>query len=491
MKKNTSPLFAAQATNWLTRIAPRSLRIRLALWGLLLLGTAQIMVSVVLHSAISTWLEEQVNTNLRLTAVQVSSVIFDPDEPQGSIDIEDVRLQFESSGNIAEESFLGDRFFFVRLVNIIDNTVIANSAGYDIPITRITNGGESFETVWLDETQPLRIYTLPLTYAPDLALQVGISLRETREIQKDVLGILSILLLITGTLAPLSGWFLANRALVPIRAIAQTAAEINETDLSRRLDLASSEIELEQLVQTFNAMLDRIERAFQQQRQFTTDVAHELRTPLSIMQTSLDVTLGRKRSEAEYQAALLSVQEEVQRLSKLAHTLLILARSDTSELILNMTAFDLSLMIITVVEQFIPIAEDKKLTLERDVIPGVVLVGDEARLIQVVFNLIDNAIKFTPSGGLVKIGAHKMDHFVKITIKDTGQGIAEEDQRRIFERFYRTEPSQNRNQGGFGLGLAIAKQVVTLHHGDIRVHSTPQSGAEFVVLLPVEGQTSI
>jgi hypothetical protein len=117
------------------------------------------MVSVVLHSAISTWLEEQVNTNLRLTAVQVSSVIFDPDEPQGSIDIEDVRLQFESSGNIAEESFLGDRFFFVRLVNIIDNTVIANSAGYDIPITRITNGGESFETVWLDETQPLRIYT--------------------------------------------------------------------------------------------------------------------------------------------------------------------------------------------------------------------------------------------------------------------------------------------------------------------------------------------
>jgi signal transduction histidine kinase len=84
-----------------------------------------------------------------------------------------------------------------------------------------------------------------------------------------------------------------------------------------------------------------------------------------------------------------------------------------------------------------------------------------------------------------------MDHFVKITIKDTGQGIAEEDQRRIFERFYRTEPSQNRNQGGFGLGLAIAKQVVTLHHGDIRVHSTPQSGAEFVVLLPVEGQTSI
>jgi hypothetical protein len=96
------------------------------------------MVSVVLHSAISTWLEEQVNTNLRLTAVQVSSVIFDPDEPQGSIDIEDVRLQFESSGNIAEESFLGDRFFFVRLVNIIDNTVIANSAGYDIPI-RITD----------------------------------------------------------------------------------------------------------------------------------------------------------------------------------------------------------------------------------------------------------------------------------------------------------------------------------------------------------------
>lgn len=474
----------AQATNWLTQIAPRSLRFRLALWGLLLLGITQVVISSVLYAAISTWLEDQVNDNLRLTAAQVSSVIFDPDEPQGPIDIADVRLQFQSSGNIAAESFLGDRLFFVRLVDLVEDTVIATSADYDLPIEVTEIDEESLETIWLGETQELRVYTLPLTYAPDLALQVGISLRETREIQGDVLGILVILFFITGTLAPLSGWFLANRALVPIRATAQTAAEINETDLSRRLDLASSEIELEQLVQTFNAMLDRIERAFQQQRQFTTDAAHELRTPLAIMQTSLDVTLSRKRNLPEYETALVSFQEEVQRLSKLANTLLILARSDTRQLPLDIQAFDLSLMMETVAEQFTSAAEDKRITLERNIQPDLMIDGDEDRLIQVIFNLLDNAIKFTASDGIVKISAHRSNQCITINIEDTGQGIPAKDLPHIFERFYRIDAARNRSQGGFGLGLAIVKRIVELHNGTIDVQSVVGQGTEFVVTLP-------
>ncbi|MBZ0283126.1 MAG: HAMP domain-containing protein [Anaerolineae bacterium] len=488
MKKNISAPFAAQAISWLTQIRFRSLRIRLALWGLLLLGVIQIIMSIVLYIAISTWLEGQVNNNLLLTANQIASVLYDPEDIQNPIDVADLRLQL-AGNNIATQSFLSDQLFFVRLIDVSSGDILAASADYKVPVTFSQIIDTHFETVGVPEDNDLdeiRLYTLRLSYIPQIALQVGVSLEETHEIQGDVMRILILLLLVTGTLAPLSGWFLANRALVPIRATARTVAEIHETDLTQRLDLASSEIELEQLVQTFNAMLDRIEQAFKRQRQFTADAAHELRTPLSIMQIGLDVTLSHSRSVSEYRMALMSIQEEVQRLSHLANTLLMFARTDSHELSLEVKEVDLSVMLNMVVEQFGSVADEKHITVTREVAPSLRLEGDEDQLIQIVFNLIDNAVKYTPEGGRVRVVAQIVKQMVEITIEDTGPGISLEEQTRIFDRFYRMDTTRNRNQGGFGLGLAIAKRIVDLHRGTIHIISTVGQGTQFVVTLPIQ-----
>ena len=477
-----------RAIRWLTRIGPRSLRVRLALWGLLLLGLTQVVVSIVLYVAISVWLENQVDSNLLLTATQVASVLRDPDEPRNPLDLADIQLQLANTGNIATQSFLRDQMFFVRLVDLSTGTILATSAEFATLVGHTRPGQAYFQTISFsgeNQEYELRVYSMPpLEFVPELALQVGISLDQTREIQRDVMIILLVLLLFTGTLAPLSGWFLANRALVPIRAVARTAADINETDLSQRLDLASSEVELAQLVQTFNSMLERIEQAFQRQRQFTADAAHELRTPMSIMQTHLEVTLAQTRSIADYQDALISVQEEVQRLSQLIRMLMMLARADVSELSVSMDTFNLSQLLNAVIEPFSLMAEDKNIALVLDIAPDLMIEGEENRLIQVFYNLVDNAIKYTPQGGCVRLSAQAVDQKIEIRVEDTGPGIPPKERSRIFDRFYRMDSARNRKQGGFGLGLAIAKQIVELHNGTVKAANRQDEGAIFTVTLP-------
>ncbi|MBL8154034.1 MAG: heavy metal sensor histidine kinase [Anaerolineae bacterium] len=472
----------------MTRIRLRSLRVRLALWGLLLLGVIQVFVSLVLVVAISTWLEDQINNNLLLTANQIASVLYDPEDLQNPLDVADVSLQMVDN-SIATRSFLRDQRFFVRLLDTTTGEILAASADYAVPVNLARISDTHFETTVIPDdgtAVEIRLYNLRLSYTTRIALQVGVSLQEMREIQGDVLRILSILLVMTGTLAALSGWFLANRALVPIRAMSRTAAEINATDLTQRLDLTSSEVELEQLVLTFNAMLDRLEQAFQRQRQFTADAAHELRTPLSIMQTSLDVTLSQPRSAEEYRSALLSVSEEVQRLSQLASILLMLARTDTLEQPLEVREVDLSQMLVTVTEQFASLADEKRIRLTHEIAPSLRLDGDEDQLIQIVFNLIDNAIKYTPEGGRVQVIARSIAQAVEIQVVDSGAGIPSEEHSRIFDRFYRMNAARNRNQGGFGLGLAIAKRIVDLHRGTIQMVSTLGQGTQFIVTLPLQ-----
>jgi len=471
----------------LTHLTIRSLRVRLALWGLLLLGVTQTVISVLIYIAVSTWLADQVDGNLRVTAAQVAAVLYDPEDVQNPLDIADVQLQFMDSASILTQTYLRDQQFFVRLVDTLGGLVIAASVndapavGVELPLAT------RFETVnRADDTRatPMRVYTLRLSYAPEYALQVGISLADTRMIQSSVAGLLGVLVVVVVTLAPLSGWFLANRALVAIRATTQTAAEISASDLTGRLDLASADIELQQLVRTFNGMLDRIEGAFRRQRQFTADAAHELRTPLAIMQVNLEVTLTRERTAVDYQAVLASQLEEVERMAQLANTLLLFARADAPDMQLKSQDLDLSNLLDTVVDQFDRAAGDKHITLVRAIGSGLMVRGDEDRLIQVAFNLIDNAIKYTPHGGVVGVTAKNTETQVEFVITDTGVGIAADAHALIFERFYRVDRSRGSAHPGFGLGLAIVKEIVALHHGKITVSSAPGGGARFIVSLP-------
>ncbi|MBC8171801.1 MAG: hypothetical protein H7X77_09010, partial [Anaerolineae bacterium] len=197
------------------------------------------------------------------------------------------------------------------------------------------------------------------------------------------------------------------------------------------------------------------------------------------------VTLSQERTGAEYRSTLLSVQEEVQRLAQLTSALLLLARTDAHELPLTLAAVNPGLLLNTIAEQFGSLAAEKNIRLECETFPDLTIRGDEDRLIQVIFNLMDNALKYTPAGGRVRIAMTHDQQRVKLMIEDSGPGIPIPEQGQIFERFYRVDHARSRSQGGLGLGLAIARRIVDLHKGTIQVISEPGCGARFIVTLPL------
>lgn len=454
------------------------MRVRLALLAALLLCLIQFVLSAAFYSFTSHWLLSQVDESLMTTAAQVAAALNDG-EP---LEADDLHFQFDE-GSQATATFLRERRFFIRAINLNTGDILGESALYDLPVTaQARSGSANFET--LPSESLIRVYTLPLEDGAPLALQVGQSLDEAHQTQSQILRLLIFMLIATALLALVSGWFLANRALIPVNAITRTARDISEKDLSRRIVMPLPNDELGQLAQTFNGMLDRIESAFRRQRQFTADAAHELRTPLSIMQTGLEVVLSQQRTAKDYRATLENMREEVLRLSQLTTHLLLLARADAHTLTIEPHPVDLSLLLNTVAEQVAVAAEQKRITLQCDIPPSVYVKADEDRLIQLVLNLLENAVKYTSTGGSITVRLTESSGQVCFSIVDTGVGISPQHLPHIFDRFYRIDRSRNREQGGFGLGLAIARQIARLHGGDIHVTSQVGVGTQFTVTLP-------
>jgi heavy metal sensor kinase len=475
VKTNTSAPYAAAATNWLTRITPKRLRVRLALLAALLLSLIQSMISIIFYGFTSDWLYSQVDQSLQTTAAQIALALND-DEP-----LERDDLEFDLNRDGLATAFLREQRFFVRVIDFADGEVI--SGGATLPVTGLARSSHpSFETV-INHELPMRVYTLALeqTYA----LQVGQSLDAVINTQTQIARLLGVMMIPTAVLALLSGGYLAHRALRPVDAIIRIARAVSEQDLSRRITLNLSDDELGQLAQTFNRMLDRIEDAFQRQRQFTADAAHELRTPLSIMQTGLEVALAQPRPAQAYQETLNSMYEEVLRLSQLTAQLLTLARADAGTLLLDLHPMDLALLLNTVADQISVAAEHKNITLYRQIPPRAPLIADEDRIIQLVLNLLENAVKYTPAGGSITLALVLQAEQAQLSIADTGAGIAPEHLPHIFDRFYRADRARSRQHGGVGLGLAIARQIARLHGGDITIVSQLNVGSTFTVTLPL------
>jgi len=349
MRSSTSGRSGAADTGLRDQIRNSSLRVRLALWSLLLLGSTQIVVGIFFYVLTSKWLESQVDENLLVAATQIASVLSE------QIDPFDFAFEF-NSGDPGALAILRDRMFFVRLIDRSSGDIVGSSANYQLPVEHWAKGDmDRYDT----QTPPndddeLRIYTMSL--AGPYNLQVGTSLDEIRSTEAGILRLLAAASAVTIALSILIGWFLGGRALVPIRAISRTAVAINESDLTRRLTWKSRDGELSNLVQTFNSMLDRIELAFEQRRRFTADAAHELRTPLAIMRTGLDVVLSKARDADEYRSSMESFREEVLRLTSLAISLLVLTRADTQPPPVK-SDVDVSRLLNTVVEQLAAVAQ--------------------------------------------------------------------------------------------------------------------------------------
>jgi heavy metal sensor kinase len=280
------------------------------------------------------------------------------------------------------------------------------------------------------------------------------------------------------------GYWLSRRALSPVDALVRTAREVSGTNLNSRLQKLDTGDELQRLSDTLNEMLDRIEAAFLRITQFTADASHELRTPVSLIRTEAELALRRSRGEVEYKESLRQILLEAERTTALIEQLLSLARADSGRETLHLERVDLCQTLRTVVEGWRQIATVRNLQFSASIVgPDSFIVGDETLLRRLADVLLDNAFKYTPSPGSVGLSLEQKGDSAVITVQDSGVGIAEEDQSKIFERFYRVDKARSRAQGGAGLGLAIAQWIVTQHRGSITLESRPGQGSVFRVEL--------
>jgi len=281
------------------------------------------------------------------------------------------------------------------------------------------------------------------------------------------------------------GYWLSRKALSPVDALARTARAISGANLSRRLEKLNTGDELQRLSDTLNEMLDRIETAFLRVTQFTADASHELRTPISLVRTEAELALRRSRGEAEYKEALRHILLEAERTTSLIEQLLSLARADSGRETLNLHPVDLPETLRGVVEGWQQIASVRNLQFITNLEEGELFVlGDETALRRVLGILLDNAFKYTLAPGTVSLLLQQEGGNAVITVQDTGVGIAEDELDKIFERFYRVDKARSRALGGAGLGLAIARWIVSQHRGSIVVQSDIGKGSTFRVELP-------
>jgi len=356
-------------------------------------------------------------------------------------------------------------------------------------LERALKGVVVYETV--GERRPrLRMITLPIadgkTESKKITsiVQVGTSLEDFDETMTKLL-IVMIIGIPTSLCATLMvGYFMARKTLRPVDQIRRTAVKISSTNLDERIDLGSRRDELSRLAETFNAMISRLKDAFLRVNQFSLDVSHELKTPLTILKGETEVALRKDRSPEDYKRLLVSSLEEVDRMSKIIDDLLLLSKADPKDVKLNIGDVALRDLLVDVCMDMRIFAEKKEIELAVNELSDVHLKGDELKLRRMFLNVVENGIKYTGKGGRVEISSFTDDGCVMINVKDNGAGISEDDIKYVFDRFYQADKSRRR-EGGSGLGLSISKWIAEAHKGSIQVESQPMNGSLFSIKLPL------
>jgi len=346
----------------------------------------------------------------------------------------------------------------------------------------------TYETLSVDrEPYPVRVLTWPVVDSGRVAsvIRVGMSRMNLYKSTYRFLLVMAVLFPFAVLLAGGGGWLLAYRALKPVDRMTDTARRIDAGRLHERIEPTGARDELDRLAGTLNGMLGRIESAFTEMRQFTADASHELQTPLTILRGEIEVALRSRRTEEEYTDILKSALEEVERISVLVEGLLLLARSDAGVLRADLATVDLNLVAEEVLDRAGPLARRKSVSLKLGELEPLSVSGDFALLRRLLLNLVDNGIKYTPSGGVVKVSISRSGNFAVLSVQDSGPGLPAEEREKVFQRFYRSPEARASGQGGSGLGLSIVKSIVDAHHGQVELLSPPGGGSVFKVSLPL------
>ena len=458
-----------------------SVRVRLTLWYVLLLA----VILAAFIAGVYLVLRQALYSNLDQSIENQASILLDAIQVRG----DGPSLDNVVATRVPDEAEHYARVFDASANLTFDGSVALGEVPEDLRAVARALGGSSETRRFKAEGDPIRARTFPISRDGQIVgvLEVGQSEDDVADTLGKLLLIMGIAYPVTLVVAVLGGVFLAGRALAPVDKMTGLARRISAERLGQRLNLRLPDDELGRLARTFDEMIGRLDDAFRRQRRFTADASHELRTPLTIMKGEVDVALQRSRDPEDYRKVLQAVNDEVDRLIHLSGSLLTLTltRADAGEIPLTLEGVSAADVVSGAVEHMRSTALRKGVDLRLAPGDGVTLWADEDLLLQVLINLLDNAIKYTPAGGQVTAGWSVNGDRIEMWVRDTGAGIPEEHTPFIFDRFYRVDKARSRSDGGVGLGLAISRWIVEAHGGSIRVESVSGEGSTFTVRLPM------
>lgn len=460
------------------------LRVRLTLWYGTALALVLIIFSVVLYAITARNLRDTVDESLEETATTAVRSL----EARGFlplIDEEELLSQFPELTRI-------DKFFQIFSPSGTITIRSPNIKQHEVPLSRTAldaafAGQSIFESAKYPKEPPLRLISVPIMYRGNLLyiVQVGTSMESVGETLQRFLVLLIVAIPIALAVSLAGGWFLAGRALRPVDKITLAAQRIAAGDLSQRLSMPPAHDEIGRLAATFNNMIGRLDISFRQIRQFTSDASHELRTPLTVMKGETDLVLRRPRPLEDYQSVLESNLEEIDRMTRIVDELLFLSRADMGEVKVESLPVAMESLVEDIHRQARLLAQDRNIEVVLGTVMPVVVQGDDLRLRELLLNLVENAMKYSHSGGKVEIALLNDGRQARLSVTDHGIGIAPADHKKIFQRFFRTDVARAHTKKGTGLGLAICAWIAELHKGRVEVKSDLGQGSTFTVVLPL------
>lgn len=457
---------------------------KIILWYTVLMVIILGAVSISLFSLLSHQLLQEVDEDLIERAGRIDRFLRDrkTDHHRGRDKLDNIvsgrRVSFWDVRELTDEAddkYLLMVYFDDDLVYISKKYRKWKSSLPKIHLRDRTTATHTFEAI------PFRLTALN---KQGFSLFLGFELSTIRGVQARIRQIFLLVFPFGVFLSVLCGYIVTQRSLNIINNISQTASRITSKNLSERIPEPRGEDEITHLIITLNTMIDRLEKSFTLIQQFSHDAAHEIRTPLTIVRGQIEELLTDEECSEYTSKTLESILEEMEYLSAIANKLLLLNSFDTGKIEYHFTTVNMSRLIQEIYEDAQVLASQKNLTITLNSQDGIEIQGNDELLMRLLWNIVDNAIKYNSRDGDVSIMLEKKNNQVSIEVADTGVGISHDDISKIFDRFYRVDKSRSRVIGGSGLGLAIAKWIIELHRGTIDVESTPGQGSRFIMTFP-------
>jgi heavy metal sensor kinase len=457
-----------------------SLAFRLGAWYTLLLGATFLLVGATTFYGLQQYLRANLRDSLSRRSTQVEQIL-----AQAPAAVSNIAIAQEIEIRVAPE--FNNRF--VRVTRLPATLIFRSGPPADRsfnPSALSAVASQNTVGTAIVYAQRLMVRTTPVQAASgNYLVELGVSMQSLDEGLARLLDLLALLLPVLIVCAAGGGYWLVNRALRPVDRLSQTAEQMSLQNLTLRLPVAPSGDALERLAISLNNMLGRLRDSVQTSRRFLADASHELRTPLTVIKGELqELTRASHLTKGDVRERVGSVLEEVARLEHLVSGLLVLSRLDAGETQSDWVDVDLAELALSTAEHMRLMAEDRGIEIDLSELRNAVILGDRARLKQIIVNLLDNAIRFTPRGGCVALRTASDDSGAVLEISDTGIGIPAASIALVFDRFFRVDAARSREDGGAGLGLSIVKSICTAHGAEIDVESLIGSGSCFRVRFP-------